>query len=110
MKCVIRRTSIWGEEKPCEEAYRDDVIYLHERTCTEEEFDKKFSHREGLWRSKGFDHSTPNNGKHILRKQNANEWVADIDLEEFSKKYGRIIYCFDNYTIPTVEIYDDYRE
>lgn len=112
MKCIIKRTSGYYEHRPCEEATREDVIYIHTRTCTEEEFNKKFSFREGLWKDNGTNHRTTNDGKWIQRDEPRTAWVADIDLIEFSKKYGELVFCYNSsdFYLPEVEIYDDYRE
>lgn len=112
---IVKRTSVWDEEKPCDEAYRFMPKYVwHERTCTEEYFDENFSFKEGKWLSKGTEHQKTNNGKWIKRKEKTKEevWVVDIlDVLSFSKKYGDIIVSsYSRYDIPTLEIYDIYRE
>ena len=47
MKFIVTRTSGW-KDSPCEEAKRDSIVRVETRTlCSPEEFDAKFSNREG---------------------------------------------------------------
>ncbi len=107
MDYQIKRTSLGGE-KPCKEAFEKSVPNWHERTCSEEEFNRKFSEREGKWRDKGTNHKC---GKNFVRRREGNKiiWAVKIDtieqLIKFSKKYGKMIF-----TEKSIEIYDDYRE
>ena len=101
MRFVISRKSIWNDSQPCDDAKRQTIEYWEQRTCTEEEFDKKQAPREGLWRSVGTDHMrvTPSGrisktGSHIVRKRKKEEWVLDIEpgyLMTLYEKYGSII-------------------
>ena len=88
------------------------------RTCsTFEEFDKRFSWREGTWLSKGVNHKTskgriqrefPNGAEGHFIEINSIE-----ELLEFKKKVGSeliITSAFDNELIPAIEIYNYYRE
>jgi hypothetical protein len=115
MKFIIERTS--DEAPPILDAILENIPYLHVRTFTEEEFNKKCSYREGLWRSKGFDHGVTKEGD-IFRKENRKENVYTIEINSLnelillSRKYGEIILRsppISNYP-PTLEIYDTYRE
>ena len=116
MKFIIERTSSWSEEKPCEEAEKMTVPYWHTRTCDEKEFNRKFSDREGLWRSKGKNHKITKDGYITRQEEDKEVWGIEIkSLEEllnFQKKYGSLIlqeHFYDNDTF-SLEIYDDYRE
>ena len=88
------------------------------RTCsTFEEFDKRFSRREGTWLSKGVNHKAskgqiqrefPNGAEGHFIEINSIE-----ELLEFKKKVGSeliITSAFDNESIPAIEIYNYYRE
>jgi len=115
MKFIIDRTSYY-DGKPCKGAFKSKVEYWHERTCSEEYFDKHFSDKEGLWRSKGKNHTVINKNW-ITRKEEDNEvWCINIDslkeLLKFMEKYGDIVimpYSYNNKDIK-IEIYDGYRE
>ena len=111
MKFEIYRTSN-SDDKPCKEARRMSVPYWHTRTCTEGEFNKRFSDSEGLWRSKGRNHKTVHAGQWITRQEKNNRtWGIEIvSLAEFlmlSEKYGQLIFVGGK--MPEIEIYDDYR-
>lgn len=120
MEFVISRTSIWNEKKPCEEAYRKQIIRIDERGFkTFEEHDTRLN--EGKWIDRGFNHKiVPANKKwnydHIYREFNDEVWCIKINtLEELLKlqdKYGEIILqkCWENNNLWELEIYDDYRE
>lgn len=114
----ISRTSDW-DEKPCEESYRSMHAHWEVRTCTEEAFDRKFSDREGTWRSRGISHSECHEGKHICRRMlGREEWTVSLNsLEEllmFSRKYGQLVIRSSDHDLPEespiIEIYDSYRE
>ena len=118
MKFKISRTSAY-DEKPCAEARRMSVQVWHTRTVTEEEFNRKFSDREGLWRSKGREHKVVHNGEWISRRQkNEQAWGIEIgslaELLILTEKYGRLIFSGgdtpDTPDTPEIEIYDDWRE
>ncbi len=105
----ITRTSVW-EKKPCKEAFKHEVPNWHIRTCSEEEYNKRFAKGEGgLWREKGTDHQITDEG--YVKRQEGMEscWGIKINsldqLIKLSKKYGELI--FDE---SEIEIYDDYRE
>lgn len=118
MKFIVSRTSgLLSDDKPIEEAFLYPHEQWHTRTLTEEEFDKKFGGQEGLWRSKGTEHKTENEGQWIARREADKElWTVEIEslheLMHLSKKYGDIIIREKDYnsTSPKIEIYDDYRE
>jgi hypothetical protein len=69
MKFVISRTSsLLSEGKPCTEANKMAFEKWHTRTCTEEEFNLRFSAREGLWKDKGKNHTVTKDG-YISRQE-----------------------------------------
>ena len=118
MKYIVSRTSrgYYDNEVPCEGALKSMHANWHIRTCNEEEFNKRFSTREGLWRSKGTEHHVTSNGHIARRGKDKAYWTIEINtLEElfnFSIEHGEIIiraFTFKDES-PSIEIYDDYRE
>lgn len=115
MKYTISRTSDYSGKKPCKEAKKELVPHWHLRTVSEAEFNRKFSAIEGEWRSKGKNHTTYPGG--IQRQEDDREaWVVEIntleDLQKLISKYGRLIITDENWDtrLPSIEIYDSYRE
>lgn len=98
------------DKKPCKEAFRHKIPNWVIRTCSEEEYNKRFAKNEGgLWRARGTNHQTTKEG-YIKRQDGMKEcWGININsidqLIELSKKYGELIFDEDE-----IEIYDDYRE
>jgi hypothetical protein len=117
MKFILHKTSErYGSVKPCEEAIKIKVPYWHIRTCSEEEYDRRFSKIEkGLWRSYGSEHEITADG-YIIRKEDDSEvWGISInslnELVDFVKKYGDIVLSFpEEHRTMEIEIYDTYRE
>jgi hypothetical protein len=117
MDFIITRTSIYdADDKPVEEAFKKSVEYWHTRTCTEEEFNRKFSEREGLWKSKGKNHKITEKGYITRQEENKEMWFISLknfeQLKNFIEKYGNIIIGKKNINDKdfVIEIYDDYRE
>ena len=120
MKFVIWRTSgIYVDNiknKPCGEAKLSLVESWNTRTCDEKTFNENFSEREGLWRSKGRNHSIDKNGYITRQMEDYEEWTVEFaTLEEliaFSNKYGELVVQASWYESKygSIEIYDDYRE
>jgi hypothetical protein len=115
MEFIVTRTSEY-DLKPCTIAFKSRKEYWHTRTCTEEEFNKRFSECEGLWRSKGKNHTITKDG-YITRQEESMEcWKVKIsslkELKKFVNQYGTIIIGIDSHNekLYTIEIYDDYRE
>ena len=112
MKYIIKRTSIWEEEKPCDGAVQEDVIYWDVRTCSKIELMAR--RIEKNWQEyEDFLH----NGYTWCRKKNKDTvWTMDIDdLQKFAQEVNCKIVVFprcedDEYEIPVVEIYDTWRE
>ena len=88
------------------------------RTCsTFEEFDKRFSWREGTWLSKGVNHKMskgriqrefPNGAEGHFIEINSIEELLEFQREVRSELI--ITSATDNWSIPAIEIYDYYRE
>lgn len=117
MKFIVKRTSVWVDDKPCEEAVRMKVPCWQTRTCSEEEFDRKFSAREGLWRSNGKNHQITEKGYITRQEEDREVWGVNIktlkELVDFIDKHGSIVIEYENSGdrgSKKIEIYDDYRE
>jgi hypothetical protein len=113
MKFRITRTSVYDNVKPCEKAVEGTHLYTHTRTCTEEEFNKRFAHREGLWRSEGINHRVDSRG-YIQREDEREGFLIEINsleelLELITEVDCPVVISKDN-PMPEIEIYDDYRE
>ena len=116
MKYIVKRTSLWNKGKPCEEAFKHPHEQWHTRTCTEDEFNERFSLKEGLWRDKGTNHSITEEGWITRQEPDTMEWTVEInsleELNDFANKHGQLIISSKSYfsKSPEIEIYDDYRE
>ena len=111
MKFMIRRTSLRDEEQPCKEVYKDEYVYVDERTVSNPAKIKQKGYPE-KWYNEGRNHRVEKG--HIKRDFVDTGWFVNIDsleqLIKFQNKYGEIIvgeYCDG---VPSIEIYDDYRE
>lgn len=114
MEYIVTRTSGWNE-KPCENAFMGTCEMWQTRTCTEEEFNERFSSGEGLWRSKGTNHHINNEGFVVRKLEDQEVWKIKIDtledLNEFKMQEGELILSYDSSAKSLkIEIYDDYRE
>ena len=88
------------------------------RTCsTFEEFDKRFSRREGTWLSKGVNHKIskgriqrefPNVAEGYFIEINSIEELLELQKEVRSELI--ITSAADNESILAIEIYNNYRE
>lgn len=113
---IVSRTSAYGSENPpCEGAIKRPFDYWHTRSVSEEDFNKKFAPREGLWRSRGTEHKVLENGHISRREEDQDQWSISInshwDIRRFVEGNGKIIIkTDDNSTAPHIEIYDTYRE
>jgi hypothetical protein len=113
MKFRITRTSVCDNVKPCEKAVKGKYLYICTRTYTEEEFNKRFAHRDGLWRSKGINHRVNKDGN-IQRDDERECFIIEFntleELVQFVETNGDIVVSTLDSNIPTIEIYDGYRE
>lgn len=122
----VHRTSVWSDETPpCEEATRTMCKRFDVRTCKSfEEFDERLG-REQPWTSRGTEHKVlrgPRGGATGISRRLEDEpaWTVTLDLMgllKFSQKYGDLVLSTspaesdnpEDY-MPSIEIYDDYRE
>ena len=119
MEFKISRTSLSNKKKPCDSAYKKEIIKIDERGFNDFDEFKEMLHEN--WKARGFNHKIiPANNKfnhqHIYREFNDEIWCIEInsleELLELQDKYGEIILgtSFENDSIRELEIYDDYRE
>ena len=115
MKFIITRTSAYGnDEQPCEEAVKEKHLCVDERCCGNADELSHTDKRE--WFSEGTNHRVENG--HIKRDFMEETWVIEIPSLEYLMKlrdeYGEIIVVskdeLGGYDLPTLEIYDDWRE
>lgn len=116
MDFIISKTSNYlSNEPPCKGAIKKLFPVFHVRTVTEEEYNKKFSHVEGLWRSKGFNHTVTEEGYIKRQEPDQEQWCVELntleELIDFYNTHGDLI-IKSNFAsgTPEIEIYDDYRE
>jgi len=113
MKYIIERTSKSSKKLPCEEAYIDTYIRIDERTIDDPKKLNGMFDRNN-WYKLGKNHRVEDG--HIKRDFKIKAYFIDInsleELNKLSNKYGELIISssFDNENIPSIEIYDTYRE
>lgn len=112
MKYIIKRTSIWEEEKPCDGAMQEEVVYWNIRTCSKIEL--MAWNIEKDWQE--YEDFLHDGYTWCRKKEKHTVWTMDIDdLQKFAQKVNCKIVVFpqredDEYEIPVVEIYDTWRE
>ena len=109
---MVSRTSNWGDDQPCNEAFKEKYTRIDQRT-----FKTPAEHDARLripWESEGANHRINKAG--IARDFEDEGWFVNIEsLDELIKlqeKYGRLVLCnsWQNPDILEIEIYDTYRE
>ena len=114
----VRRTSGWNDKCLYEKCIPIKLTRVETRTLkTPEEFDAKFSKREGKWLEVGTNHRVDGQGFITRDRDEKDTYGIEINaLEElmdfFNKVNEEIVLrksWIDNRT-PCLEIYDDYRE
>ena len=116
MKFTVTRTSVYGNNAPCEEAKSGMFEQWRVRTCTERYFNKHYAKREGLWKSKGRNHYVNSEGNICRQVEDEQLWYVEFDtlihLLEFCSTYGEVVINSSAYSDRDgeIEIYDDYRE
>lgn len=113
MKFQIKRTSIWDDVKPCDEAIEDKLVSVDVRSVSSP--DKLSCMTPEKWYSEGTNHRTINgNIARDLDKRDC--YTINIntlkDLMELQNKYGDLVIgtSYIDRITPSIEIYDDYRE
>ena len=112
-KFAVSRTSSW-DEKPCDEAYQEEVFDTDLRTCgSPEEFDARGIDRGRPWLSHGTNHRIID-GMIARDIGTRNQWFVNVDdIWAFQQKYGRLIIEPERVSgewFPSIEIYDGWRE
>jgi hypothetical protein len=113
---TVSRTSLWNNEKPCEEAVERPFENWDIRKWSEERYDCEFGERQGVWKSKGRNHRITEEGYIARQLDDVIYWSVEInsleELEIFIKKYDKAVIQKGGQirNILDIEIYDDYRE
>ena len=108
---VVRRTSVWDDDvAPCAGAYKRKYTYVDARTFkSPEEHDSKLCDR---WADLGTNHRIMPYG--IARDFERDAWFIHVDdLMAFVAEHGSVVLSIDashNPPMPSIEIYDGYRE
>lgn len=117
----VRRTSLYGDERPCPEAILGSTQVWDVRTYkSPEEHDAKHGHRE-KWHERGTEHGLvygPRGGVRGIKRRLADRpaWfveIASLDaLLAFYRRHGELVIgeSWSNNGQPAIEIYDGYRE
>ena len=114
----VRRTSCWTDEYSYEKCIPIKLTRVETRTLkTPEEFDAKFSKREGKWLEVGSNHRLDKRGFITRDREEEDAYGIEINsLEElmdfFNEVKEEIVLqksWIDKET-PCLEIYDTYRE
>lgn len=112
MRFVVRRTSYYeNERQPCPEAILGDYTRIDWRTVTTAELPERVKR---TWFTEGKNHRDVDG--HAVREFDGRAWFIDLDgleaLMAFLQKYGPVIIepFWQNHTMFSIEIYDDYRE
>lgn len=112
-KYIIRRTSSWYDEKPCDGAVLEELDCWDVRTASKAimQADHPYDDYDD------YEDFITNNGETWCRKsKKENYFIIDIDnLENFCNNIGEKIIIFPkDYDIelpyPVIEIYDSWRE
>lgn len=109
----IQRTTHWNSEveAPCEEAFRASYVYTDFRTTDDPSKIPMNKGDTSWWYLKGRNHRVVNG--QIARDFDREDWFVEVDdILAFAKKYGDLVIKPEEYgsTIPSIEIYDGYRE
>jgi hypothetical protein len=114
----IVRTSVYGGQQPCRGAVKARHPRWDVRTCSAEEFDRKDLGAGTPWLGEGEEHRVLANGYIARRMGDVSGWVLGFgsveELLAFAEEHGELVLSPAEYglpgNLPTLEIYDDYRE
>lgn len=107
---VVRRTSLWNDEKPCDKAFEADVMHVDRRNVDDPKKIPAHGGTDGDLYQRGENHRVENG---CIRRDLGwqRKWFVRIDdVMEFVDKYGQCVLSRDDSGFATIEIYDDYRE
>ena len=107
---LVSRTSNYGIDKPCDEAFEIVITNIDTRTCDDPKKIPINKGTDGDWYKRGTNHRVENG--EIKRDMGVEKvWAAQIgDLQEFVNKYGDCVISPIKDGFCSIEIYDDYRE
>ena len=105
---ICKRTSVYDDVAPCEEAERVEVVVTQQMRGYDAD-------RSPAWSAAGRNHRR--DGDLVFRDVDETRWVVRIPdiaaLAAFAKKHGELVVGFEEFVDGDrlrVEIYDDYRE
>lgn len=114
MKFQLTKTSSY-EGKPHRKAKKEKIVRIDERTTDDPSKIPSGGHTSDWWYKDGRNHRVENG--RIKRDFDAEIWVIEInsleDLIAFGNKCGTPLVVGTSYlnaSMPSIEIYDDYRE
>lgn len=111
MKFRVSRTSMNEEKKPCKEAYKSTCFRIDRRVVDDP---SKLRYKEENWYKEGKNHRVVNGM--IARDFDEKCWAIELntleELNAFILTYGDVVIQKEDwlYDLPTLEIYDTYRE
>ena len=111
MKVIVSRTSIWGDEKPIENAVKGEVAYYDYRLET---VAKNPSAWDQFVKNNDDIIKLPDGSYRGTNKNKSDVWFIDVDdVFEFVSQLNESVIvkpsrCVEGYI--EIEIYDDYRE
>lgn len=111
MLYIVKRTSEWASDvPPCTGAVKLPLIRVDRRSVDDPKKIPANRGTNGDWFTRGTNHRIEDGN--ICRDIGTyNEWFVDIeDVLLFVKKYGSCVLSVGEKDVPTIEIYDDYRE
>ncbi len=114
MKFEISRTSFYNNEKPYEKAIEEEYTFIETGNGNGKFLENNPDFLES-WKSKGENHTFE--GVQLSLEVKKTRWVIEInsleDLVELQKEHGELV-IGSSYNhkdqIPSIEIYDSYRE
>lgn len=117
MKFVVRRASVWGETKPCDEAVQEKIMRVDTRFFrSPDEYDNKRYVNTPKWLEEGMNHRITKKGFIQRDLGYKTVWIINLDslddLIAFQEKYCDVI-IRDSYINPDYKeilIYDGYIE
>ena len=115
MKFHVSRTSLYHEDPPCDEAFRDTYTRIDTRTTDDPGKVSSAKGKTAWWYDKGTNHRVEN-GQIKRDFPGESQWaieLSDLDaLIAFMHKHGSLVIetHWDDPDTVELEIYDNYRE
>lgn len=110
---VCRTSDYFDREKPCEGAFEVVIPRIHRTNLTS--LDEFLTKAAQFWPDDSRVYLNEETGRVEIDCGDEKQWRIEIksldDLMEFINKNGQcVVYQDDDDELPTIEIYDDYRE